>query len=402
MIAHLGCSTGISGDKLLGALLDAGSTDGAFSEEILARRLAEMAPEARVVVERVRSRGIAAVSVRVRATERSPHRTLADLEALLARAGLSEATRARASTVFGMLAQAEAKAHGCAVEDVHFHEVGALDSILDVVGVCLGIEALGIEHLTCSEVATGWGTVDTSHGTLPVPAPATALLLENIPTVPGPAGAEGAAPGELTTPTGAALARTLVSSFGPSRPMTPRVVGYGAGTRDIGHPNVCRITLGDAAEREQVLTAETVALLETNIDHISPEAAAVAAEQLLAEGALDVWTAPVTMKKGRAAFILSTLVAPESAERFAARVVELTGTLGVRQRELERFVAGRESKSVATQLGTVRVKIGADRSRIEADDVARLAAANGISFDAAQACLEEAVESDVTTSGTGV
>lgn len=386
MIGYLDCSTGVSGDKFLGALLDVGWESGAFTPEHLGQLLARIAPEARVVAERVRSRGIAAVSVRVEAAQQPPHRAWRDIRSLIAGAQLTQFVRARSLSAFGLLAEAEARAHGVAIDDVHFHEVGALDSILDMIGVPAGLEAFGIDVLTCSAVATGWGTVQGSHGVLPVPAPATAFLLEGVPTVPGPRGATDAAgPGELTTPTGAALVRACVAAYGPSDPMTPRAHGYGAGTRDIGHPNVCRLTIGEPGSPSQDLMAETVTLLETNIDHISPEAAALAAEQLLAEGALDVWTAPITMKKGRAAFTMSALVETDAAEPLAARIVALTGTLGVRRREIERLVARRAHAVVQTPYGPVRVKMGADRARVEADDIARIARENGVSFDAAQA-----------------
>lgn len=384
MIAHLDCSTGVSGDKFLGALLDVGTPSGQFTPEDLSALLAALAPEARVVVERVRTHGIAATAVRVETAAQPTHRSWGSIRSLLQDASLPAAVRERALTAFGLLAEAEARAHGVPVDDVHFHEVGALDSILDVVGVSAGLAALGVESLSCSPIAVGWGTVDTSHGRLPVPAPATAFLLEGLPTQPGPVRPDGSPPGELTTPTGAALVRACASGFGTAPAMTPTGHGYGAGTRDIGHPNVCRITLGTPATGPLALDTETVTLLETNIDHISPEAAAVAADQLLAEGALDVWTSPITMKKGRAAFLLSVLAAPERAEHLAARVVALTGSLGVRRRALERYVASREVRVVETRLGAVRIKDGGGRARPEADDVARIARENGVSFDAAR------------------
>ncbi len=260
---------------------------------------------------------------------------------------------------------------------MHFHEVGALDSILDVIGVCAGLDALGVDQLLASPVAVGGGTVQTSHGTLPVPAPATAALLVGVPTLAGPESA--AALGELTTPTGAALLRACADGFGPWPAMMPQLVGYGAGTRDIGIPNLCRLVLGMPTP-ETVLHPETVTLLESNIDHLSPEAAAVAIDQLLAEGALDVWSSPIVMKKGRSAFTLSALVPAEKAEHFAERIVALTGTLGVRTRAIERLVAVREARVVETAYGPVRYKIGAGRSRPEADDVARIARETGRPF----------------------
>ncbi len=379
MIAYLDCSTGVSGDKFLGALLDAGS-HGAFTADDLQRVLDELAPEARVVVERVRSRGIAAVSVSVEAANQPPSRTWASIRAQLEGASLPAPVAERALAAFGELARAEALAHNTDIDSVHFHEVGALDSIMDVVGVCAGLHALGVTELIASPIAVGGGTVSTSHGVLPVPAPATAAILVGLPTVAGPTLPDGTSPGELTTPTGAALLRACAGSFGNWPAMLPQLVGYGAGTRDIGSPNVCRIAIGTPLPAIAV-EPQVVTLLESNIDHLSPEAAAFTVEQLLAEGALDAWTSPIVMKKGRSAFTLSLLVPLERAEHFAVRIVGLTGTLGVRRRDLERLVAPREQRSATTPYGTVRFKVGAGLVRPEADDVIRIAALEGRSFD---------------------
>ncbi len=312
MIAYLDCSTGVSGDKFLGALLDIGSSDGRFGEEHLAALLAQLAPEARLTVSRTRSGGIAAIGVSVEAAGESPARTWSSIRSLLASVELPPSVRDAAVAVFEALASAEAQVHGGSPDEVHFHEVGAIDSILDVVGVCAGLHALGVERLVASPVATGWGTVRTSHGLLGVPAPATALLLRGMQTVSGPALPSGDAPGELTTPTGAALLAGLGAGFGPCPPMVPLAVGFGAGTREIGSPNVCRLTLGAPIEASPSLATASMTLLETNLDHLAPEQAAFVAEQLLAEGAADVWLAPIVMKKGRAAVLLSVLCSPRS------------------------------------------------------------------------------------------
>jgi hypothetical protein len=373
VIGYLDCSTGVSGDKFLGALIDVGEVSGDFTAEQLQQLVSAFAPEGRVVVERTHSHGIAAVSVRVEATSEPPTRTWESIRNLIGGAPLPTPVRDRALDAFGELALAEAHAHGTKPQDVHFHEVGALDSILDVVGVCAGLQALGVGHLLASPVAVGGGTVNTSHGILPVPAPATAALLVGVPTTPGPSGPGGAAPGELTTPTGAALLRACVDGFGPWPEMMPVIAGYGAGTRDIGTPNVCRLVLGLPVGERPALETQAVTLLESNIDHLAPEALAFTAEQLLGEGALDVWTSPIVMKKGRSAVTLSLLVPLAQAQHFAERTVALAGTLGVRRTDLERFVAERDSVTVETSYGPVRYKVGAGRSRPEADDVARIA-----------------------------
>ncbi len=384
MIGYLDCSTGVSGDKFLGALLDVGVATGAFTAEDLQALLARLAPEARVTVARVSSHGVSALSVSVQAAEQPASRTWASIRDDLAAAGLPDAVRKRAVAVFSALAEAEAGVHGTDVDSVHFHEVGALDSLLDVVGTCAALHALGIDRLVASPLATGWGTVAASHGVLPVPAPATAALLLGLETVAGPSTGDGEAPGELTTPTGAALVRVLASGFGPCDPLVPHHIGYGAGTREIGSPNVCRIIVGEPATATPSLRTEQVTLLETNVDHISAEASAFAAEQLLAEGALDVWLSPIVMKKGRAGHLISVLAATGDADRLAERLVALTGTLGVRRHDLPRYVAEREQRVIDTAYGPVRVKVGppgaSPRYRPEHDDVARIARETGRAF----------------------
>jgi pyridinium-3,5-bisthiocarboxylic acid mononucleotide nickel chelatase len=386
MFAYLDCSTGISGDKFLGALLDAG-----YPLERLTATLALLdMPAHEVVLERVARGGIAAVHVAVETSEEQPARSWRDIRGLLERAALPEQVRDRAIEVFRILAEAEAKVHGVAVEDVHFHEVGALDSIMDILGVADGMTALGIDELVVSPVATGFGTVQTEHGTLPVPAPATAELLVGVPTFAGDV------EGELTTPTGAALVRALATSFGPMPLATPVATGYGAGSRELPVPNVARLTLAERADaassqtlepgsEEPGIRTEMVAVLEANIDHLTPEHLAFACELLLEEGALDVWQTPIVMKKGRAAVALSVMAAPAHAERFSTRIMELTGTLGVRRSIVERDVAPRFSATVETRFGAVRVKVstvdGERRVRPEADDVAAIARRQSLPFD---------------------
>jgi uncharacterized protein (TIGR00299 family) protein len=374
VIGYLDCSSGVSGDKFLGALLDLGAVRGDFTAEDLRDIVATLAGEARVDVERVLSRGVSAIGVTVHA-EGEPHsRSWADIERLLEAANLPEPVRAAAIRTFDALAVAEATVHGVAVDDVHFHEVGALDSIADIVGVCAGLHALGVETVFASPVAVGSGTVETSHGTLPVPAPATAALLADLAIVAGPAS------GELTTPTGAALVKTLCAGVGVMPPMLVDRVGYGAGTRDIGSPNVCRLIVGEGRPGlgTPSLPIEPVVLLETNIDHLTPEELAFAAEELLATpGALDVWQTPIVMKKGRSAVALSVLAETGGAEFVAERVIELTGSLGVRRSPLERYVAPREIVSLETPWGPVRLKVGAGRARPEHEDVAEIARRTG-------------------------
>jgi uncharacterized protein (TIGR00299 family) protein len=265
-----------------------------------------------------------------------------------------------------------------------------------MVGACAGLHALGITSLLATPVAVGSGTVETSHGTLPVPAPATARLLQDrcVPIVTGPVA------GELTTPTGAALLSACVDGFSAMPPATIVGIGYGAGTRDIGVPNVCRLLLAELMPVVEPAPdgsiSETVALLETNLDHLSPEALAFAAEELLGGGALDVWQTPIVMKKGRSAVLLSVLCAEVDMARMTGRVSELTGSLGVRVRTTQRVVVPREIIEVSTEWGVVRVKVGAGRLRPEHDDVMRIARETGRGYaeitrtvtDAAEAIVE--------------
>jgi len=416
IVAHLDCSSGVSGDKFLGALLDVGTQTGIFTAEDLSKLAAALAPEAQVDVDTTSSYGIAATTLKVKTKMLQAHgnahhdagapdegclhsaevhgRSWASIRAsieALPTETLSEAARDKAILVFSELARVEAQIHGSTPDDVHFHEIGAADSIVDIVGACAALDALNITKLYATPPALGSGTVDTQHGILPVPAPATAALLLGIPT------SMSAASGELTTPTGAALLK-LAEGFGPVPPLTPLHIGYGAGTRDIGQPNICRILIGQLDEAAQqamgflsdqgsstqegtdVLSKEDTILLETNIDHIAPEAVAFAGEQLLAEGALDVWVTPIAMKKSRAALTLSLLASTSEAEHFAARMMKLTGTLGVRASIQPRYIAERESATVDTKWGPVQVKIGAGRVRPEHEDIARIAREHNLDY----------------------
>lgn len=410
--AHLDCSSGVSGDKFLGALLEAGSMTGEFTASHLADIVAALVPEADLQVLRVESSGVMATGIRVTNSgdirnstydgadhgrgdhqhAHRPHRSWRDIRDLVENCdALSERARAHSLLVFGRLAEAEALVHGVEPADVQFHEVGAADSIVDIVGVCAGLDALGIGALYATPPALGSGTVECAHGTLPVPAPATAALLLNFPT------STSTAVGELTTPTGAALLH-LAAGFGPVPPMTPHLLGYGAGTRDIGQPNICRLLVGTPTTNTNATDFDSAVLLETNIDHITPEAVAFAAEELLAEGALDVWVTPIAMKKGRAALTLSVLVAPIDTERFADRIIALTGTLGVRVVVQDRIIAERETITVETEFGEVTVKHGAGRYRPEHEEVARIARTTDLPYHDVLVRILKAIQEQVAKS----
>lgn len=397
MIAYLDCSTGVSGDKLLGAVIDAGTELGALTPESVSAVISRVAPEVQLRADVVLSRGVRAIDVAIEAGRAPALRRWSQIQRLLDEADIPEAVRARSLEVLSRLAEAEARVHGVAVSDVHFHEIGALDTIADVVGVCTGIELLGIEQLVASPVATGWGVVATEHGVLPVPAPATEQLLIGIPTLPGPGPLDGTAPGELTTPTGAALVTALAARFGPPPRMIRRASGYGAGDRDIGHPNVCRLTLGAplSASSEGALgavCADQVVVLETNLDHLSPEAVGHAVEELMRAGALDVWQTPIVMKKQRLATMLSVLAPLELADALIESMMSLTGTLGVRRFPVSRTVAAREHLTIDSPHGPVRVKRSGSSLRPEHDDIVRIARRTGSPYEAVRAELTRLAE----------
>ncbi|MCL4554296.1 MAG: LarC family nickel insertion protein, partial [Actinobacteria bacterium] len=340
------------------------------------------------------------IALRVAETTASAHRHWRDIRALIEGSSLSAAVRHRALRTFGGLAAAEAKIHAADPECVHFHEVGGIDSIVDVVGVSLGLELLEIEWLSCSPVALGaGGTITCEHGTLPVPAPAVLELLVGVPVE------AGASAGELTTPTGAALLAANVDSFGPMPDMTLTRVGYGAGTRETpGTPNVARLLLGhalapglDAPATSAEGASGPVVLLETLLDHLTPEHVGFITEELRAEGPLDAWLVPAAMKKGRLGIELRVLVIPTHAEKFAARIHELTGSLGVRRTLLSRSVLRREVLQREGPWGAFRVKVSgvgeSARVRPEHEDIARASRESGESYAEVRRRLENAAQS---------
>lgn len=389
MIAYLDCSTGISGDKFLGALVDAG-----FDLDVLREALAAMGLDA-ISVEAPKCGSASIGGTGVRVTEAgAPRRDFRALRDLIASAPIADEPRQAALGALRDLARAESQVHGVEIDDVHFHEIGAADTLVDLLGIAMGMHTLDVAGLTASPLALGGGTVMTEHGELPVPAPATAVLLEGMPVLPGPVG------GELTTPTGAAAVRTFASNFGPVPPMVVRRVGTGCGTRDIGLPNVARLLLGESAA--DVAGHDQVTLLESNIDHLTPEELAVAAERLRNAGALDVWQTPVVMKKGRAAIVVSVLAETSHASALADRLMAETGTLGVRMLPCDRRLAERDVTEVPTSLGPARFKIatlptGIRTLSIESDDAARIAADNGMAVDVVARMLEAEA-----TTATGV
>jgi uncharacterized protein (TIGR00299 family) protein len=369
-VAHFDCFSGISGDMTLGALLSAG-----VPAEPVHAAVASLGLPVTLHVQPVRKGGFAATHVRVEAAHEHAHRHLHHVEEIIARGTLTARQRDLALRIFRRLAEAEAAVHGLPVEKVHFHEVGALDSIADIVGAAVGLDLLGVGRFTSRPVPTGTGTVKAAHGLMPVPAPGTAELLKGVPLAPSSIQAE------LTTPTGAAILTTVVSAWVEQPAMRVERIGYGAGTRDLAEqPNVLRLFVGTAeapAERDQVW------VLETNLDDLPAEVIGYCYDLLFAAGALDVFTQPVYMKKNRPGVLL-TVLAPESAVAAVEEVLfRETTTLGVRRYPVQRRKLQRREHTVTTRWGPIKGKLAWAEGRPPAftpeyEDCARIARAEGV------------------------
>lgn len=378
---YFDCFGGVAGDMVLAALVDAGLPVDVLRDLVVRLKL----PEVTVAAERVRRGALAAtlVTVHIGPAARRGHRHLPDILGIIAGAGLSPPAADRAGRTFRRLAEAEAAVHGIPVEKVHFHEVGAADAIVDIVGACVGLETLGIDRLLCSPLPVGSGTVRCEHGVLPVPAPATLELLRGVPL------ADCDAAGEMTTPTGAALMTTLAAEVGPLPAMRVDAIGYGAGTRDTPErPNVLRLIVGTLAAAGQADT-DSVVVLEANLDDATGQTVAYAVARLLEAGALDAYSVPITMKKGRPGLLLTVLARPADAADLEAILFAETTTLGVRRYVCQRHCLAREHVTVTTAFGPIRVKIGRQRGRVvrawpEYDDCAAAARAAGQSLWAVQ------------------
>jgi uncharacterized protein (TIGR00299 family) protein len=367
---YVDCVAGVAGDMLLAALLDAGADTGAVRAGLAGLAV----PGLDLTTTRTTRHGIGALRATIGAASSQPHRTWASIREQIDAAGMAERPRMRAQEVFRRLAHAEAAIHGVDAEDVHFHEVGAVDAIGEVCGVALALEDLGVDVVTCSPLPAGRGLVTAAHGRLPLPAPATLRLLEGAPVY----GVELDA--ELVTPTGAALVAALAEAFGPIPPMTLEATGYGAGARDLDAlPNVVRAVLGVPAPGR----ATAVSVLETNLDDLIPELVPDAALACFAAGALDVWTVPAQMKHGRPGFVLSALARPHDERAVAEAILRETSALGVRISRLDRIELERESRTVHVGEHPVRVKLGRLDGKVinlapEHEDCRRVAQSTGV------------------------
>jgi pyridinium-3,5-bisthiocarboxylic acid mononucleotide nickel chelatase len=371
-ILYFDCIAGISGDMALGALLDAGA-----DLETVRRGLAALSIEPfELDVEHVESHGIYATQVHVRAPTVGVIRTYASIRSLLDHAELQLEAKVLAQRVFRRLAEAEAMVHHRELDQVTFHEVGAVDSIVDITGTALALGSLGVERVFASAVPTGFGMTKTEHGSMPIPAPAVVELLRGAPMY------SRGVPTELVTPTGAAILATLVEGFGELPALRVEAVGYGAGSARLEFPNVLRVLVGEEASAARGDSVDVHApgelVLETNIDDLNPELYEYVLERLYSAGAQDAWLTPIVMKKGRPAVTISVLCSEQRREHLAQVLFRETGTLGVRFSPVDRRVLDRDWIEVETRQGAVRVKIGVLEGRPvtvapEYEDCARVA-----------------------------
>jgi uncharacterized protein (TIGR00299 family) protein len=368
-LAYFDCFSGISGDMTLGALADAGCDLELVRTEL--RHLGVAGWE--FTSEKVWKNGMAATYVHVKTEHQHKHRSLRAILEILQNSQLAPPVRERASAIFQKLGEAEARVHDVPLEEIHFHEVGAVDAIVDTVGACIGFGSLGIEKFACSPLNVGSGTCKMVHGILPVPAPATANLLQGKPTY------SSGIQRELVTPTGAAIVATLCDSFGPQPPMSVSSIGYGAGTADLeGQPNVLRIMIGESAEKPVPGYEEEITVIEANLDDMNPQIYGYVLEKALGAGALDVYTTPVQMKKNRPGTLLTVLCKPQDTNALMPLIFAETTTFGVRTYRAQRRTLPREHVSVSTSFGGVRIKVSRVNGRIlhvapEYDDCRKLA-----------------------------
>lgn len=358
-LIYFDCFSGASGDMIVGSLIDLGLSLDQLTRELQKLDLRNYS----LSVNRVVKAGISATKFTVQTGHEHHHRNLLTIENLIKRSELNDRIKDSAIRVFVRLAEAEARVHGSTVDKIHFHEVGAVDSIVDIVGACIGFELLGVEEILASPLNVGTGSVKAAHGTLPVPAPATAELLKGIPVY------TNHIEGELVTPTGAAILSTLAMNFGGLPPFQTERIGYGAGTRDMpGAANVLRVFKGErssfAVAKGQFHGSQHVTVIEANIDDMNPQVVGYLQERLQKLGVLDTFVCPVQMKKNRPGFLLSVVTAPESFEIVADAIFRETTTIGIRYYEADRRVLEREIVPIEVEFGIIRVKVSRREGQI--------------------------------------
>jgi len=374
-IAYFDCFSGISGDMVLGALVHSGCELASLDAEL--RRLPLTGWK--ISAEKVSRGAIRATQVKLETAEHHHHRSLGTILHLIDQASLPPRVADRARRIFCRLGEAEARVHDVPIEKVHFHEVGAVDAIVDIVGACIGFELLGVEAFACSALNLGGGRVETQHGVLPVPAPATAELLRGAPTY------STGIQHELVTPTGAAIASTLASAFGALPPITVAAIGYGAGRAVLSEqPNVLRLFVGESVGHEAGEPwHDSIVVLEANVDDMNPQIYGYFVERALQAGALDAFLTPVQMKKNRPAQLVTLLSEPAAVDRLTDLIFRETSTIGVRSYTARRRTLQRESIPVETPLGRIRIKVSRLNGHIlnvapEYEDCQRVAAERGV------------------------
>lgn len=372
-LIYFDCFAGVAGDMILGALVDAGVPLDQLSAELAKLNVAGFKLAANKAVKN----GVSGTKIDVITEEQKTHRHLRDITEIIDKSDLSDTVKTRSVQIFQTLADAEAKVHNTTPEKIHFHEVGALDAIVDIVGSVIGLQLLGVDEVYASRIHVGTGFVECEHGKIPLPAPATLEILHGVPTF------STGIKSELTTPTGAAILKTLVKEFGPMPAMTIDATGYGAGTRDLEIPNLLRAVLGNTKAGD--FETDQVTVIECNLDDMTGEHLGYVFQQLLEAGALDVWFTPIQMKKNRPATLLSVLSANNDADRMIEMILAETSTLGVRVQRMERRKLEREIITVSTTYGDVRVKVCRMGDRVrnfapEYDDCKSLAQSNDVPF----------------------
>jgi uncharacterized protein (TIGR00299 family) protein len=397
---HFDCFSGISGDMTLGALLDAGAELGL--EPAVRAALDSLNLPIRLHVEKIRKGGFAATQVRIDAPEETSHRYLPDVEEILGTGSLTAPQRDLALRIFRKLAQAEAAAHGLPLDRVHFHEVGALDSIADIAGVAVALDVLGAERFTCRSVPTGSGTVKCAHGLMPIPAPGTAELLRGVPLAPSTIRAE------LTTPTGAAILAAVVQEWCETPVMTVERIGHGAGQRDfLEQPNLLRVFVGESADRPNLGEGDRVWVVETNLDDVPAEVIGYTFDQLFAAGALDVFATPIQMKKNRPGVLLSVIAPVAALPVLEAILFRETETFGIRRYPVERHKLQRQAVTVTTAWGPIQGKRGWREGgpvvfTPEYEDCARIARQHGIALRDVYSAVRRAHEEQHRSAGEQV
>jgi uncharacterized protein (TIGR00299 family) protein len=349
--AYFHCASGISGDMCLGALVHAGASFSRLKEQLALLPLNNY----QVSYENIQRNGISAGKFHVRYSDDHPHRHLKDILKIINEANLAPEIKEKSGAIFSCLAQAEAKVHGTTPDKIHFHEVGAVDAIIDIVGTVICLNLLGVEKVISSPLPVGHGFITCAHGTIPLPAPATREILKGIPQY----GID--IEGELVTPTGAAIIATLAQSFGQFPKMTVDATGYGAGTKEYAIPNILSVSLGEDQENTFSFPETEIGVIEASIDDMNPEFFSYLWEVIFSRGALDMYFAPVYMKKGRPGTLVTILAPLSKTDNLVRALLQETSTLGVRTHREFRFCCPRKKILVPTKYGDIAIKIGSTK-----------------------------------------